>query len=115
VPPGGAASADGATAFQDQDLAPVLLHGPREAQASNAGADHHYVNSSRLHVLPSCGSIFVARTARDSGVIQARLPQFFTENAPISKRLSYPERSAASLAAVPGEWKDNNEQNRENK
>jgi hypothetical protein len=48
-------------------------------------------------------------------VIQARLPQFFTENAPISKRLSYPERSAASLAAVPGEWKDNNEQNRENK
>lgn len=66
MPPGGAASANGATAFQDQDLAPVLLHGPREAQAGNADADHHDVNFSGLQVLPIRGSIFVARTVSDN-------------------------------------------------
>jgi hypothetical protein len=51
MPPGGAASADGTATFQDQDLAPVLFHRPRKAQAGNAGADHRYVNFSGLHVL----------------------------------------------------------------
>jgi hypothetical protein len=39
----------------------LLFYGPREAQAGNAGADHHDINFSGLHVLLIRGSIFSAR------------------------------------------------------
>jgi hypothetical protein len=51
MPPSGAASADSATAFQDQNLAPLLFYSPCKAQAGNAGTDHQYVDFFGFHVL----------------------------------------------------------------